>query len=173
MINKKFKMPPIHSSSAVYGRKILALVQGYDHEKYWRRRSIVIDPEAKASLIRKFWYLFYIKKTDAYHGCSFGTNINAGAKFSSPPILPHGPAGIIVGHDVVIGEKVVIFHQVTIAHGNVTIGDGVRLGAGSKILPNSHIGVGAKIGANCVIYENIPDYATAVLPKTRIISKPI
>lgn len=158
-----------HSPHSVYGRKILALIQKYDHEKYWRRRSIVIDSESKISLIKKLWYLYYIKKTDAYHGCSFGTNINTGAKFLSPPILPHGPAGIIIGHDVVIGKKVVIFQQVTVAEGNVIIGNRARLGAGSKILPNSHIGIGAKIGANCVVFENIPDGATAVLPKTRII----
>ena len=37
---------------------------------------------------------------DAYHNCSFGTDLNAGVYFVTPPHLPHGPNGIIVGHDV-------------------------------------------------------------------------
>lgn len=88
-----------------------------------------------------------------------------------PPILPHGPAGIFVGHDVEVGKNLVIYQQVTIAHGKVIIGDNVLLGAGAKILPNLCIGSNAKIGANCVVVETIPESATVVLPKPRIILK--
>ena len=88
-----------------------------------------------------------------------------------PPLLPHGPNGIIVGHDCVIGSNCRIFQQVTIAHGNVRIGNNVMIGAGAKILPNVNIGNNVKIGANCVVVEDIPDGATVVMPKPRIILK--
>jgi serine acetyltransferase len=47
---------------------------------------------------------------DAFNNSSFGTNYNSGASFKSPPILPHGLNGIIIGHDCTIGKNVII-HQ--------------------------------------------------------------
>ena len=86
-----------------FGLKIISIINNYNHDKYWRRREILVDPTSKASVFKKLWYLYYIKKTDSYHGCSFGTNINSGAKFLTAPRLPHGPAGIFIGHDVEVG----------------------------------------------------------------------
>ena len=117
------------------------------------------------------YYLLYIKWIDAHHNASFGTNYNSGSQWISPPLLPHGPNGIIVGHDCVIGSNCKIFQQVTIAHGNVKIGNNVMIGAGAKILPNVNIGDNVKIGANCVVVEDVPDGATVVMPKPRIIIK--
>jgi serine acetyltransferase len=117
------------------------------------------------------YYLFYIKRIDAKNGCSFGTNINSGLNFLSPPYLPHGPNGIVVGQDAKVGNGCIIYHQVTIAGGNVVIGDRVELGAGAKVLPNVTIGNYARVGANCVVVEDIPDNATVVLQKPRIILK--
>ncbi len=114
---------------------------------------------------------FLSKKTDAYHNCSFGTNLNSGAFFTTPPHLPHGPNGIIVGHDTCIGNDITIFQQITISHGRVKIGDNVMLGAGAKVLPGVTIGSYVKVGANCVVCEDIPDNATVVLLKPRIILK--
>lgn len=59
----------------------------------------------------------------------------------------------------------------TIAGGNVVIGNNVELGAGAKILPNVRIGNNVHIGANCIVVEDIPDNATVVLQKPRIILK--
>ncbi len=59
----------------------------------------------------------------------------------------------------------------SIANGNVRIGNNVIIGAGAKILPNVTIGNNCKIGANCVVVEDIPDNATVVLHKPRIIVK--
>lgn len=154
-----------------WGRLILNFIQKYNHAKYWKRREIVINPENKTFLLIKLYYLYYIKKTDAYHNCSFGTNLNSGAIFKSPPILPHGPNGIIVGHNLVVGSNVTLYHQVTLAHGGGKIGNNVMFGAGSKLLSGVNIGDNAKIGANCVVVENIPQNATVVLPKPRIILK--
>ena len=130
---------------------------------------MVVDPSSQVPTLIKLWYLLYIKRVDSYHGCSFGTNLNSGAYFAGPPSLPHGPAGIFVGHDVSIGVNVVIFQQVTVAHGGGRIGADVILGAGCKVLAGRNVGAGAKIGANCVVVEDIPDKATAVMPKPRII----
>ena len=146
-------------------------IQHYNHEKYWKRRDIVINPNDKTYLLLKLYYLYYIKRTDAYHNCSFGTNLNSGAYFATPPHLPHGPKGIIVGHDVRIGANSIIYQQVTIAQGGVKILNNVLIGAGAKILPGVSIGNNVKVGANAVVVEDVPDNATVVLPKPRIILK--
>ena len=153
------------------GRCFLHIIQGYNPSKYWKRRTIVIDARNNTNLLLKLYYLYYIKKVDAKHCCSFGTNLHKGAQFESRPHLPHGLNGIIVGHDVVIGKNAVIYQQVTIANdGDVVIGDNVIIGAGAKIIKGK-IGNNVKIGANCVIVEDIPDGATVVLNKPRIIIK--
>lgn len=159
------------SFSNKYGEFILSLIQGYNHRKYWRRRAKVVSPVSGTPLLLKLYYLFWIKRIDSRKLCSFGTNLNAGATFAEPPHLPHGPNGIIVGHDVKIGRNVRIFQQVTIAHGGVVIGDNVVIGAGAKVLPGVTIGSNCKIGANAVVVENVPDGATVVLQKPRIITK--
>lgn len=153
------------------GKIILAYIQNYNHSKYWRRREIVINPANKTNVLLKLYYLYYLKKIDAFHNCSFGTNLNSGTVFKSPPILPHGPNGIIVGHDLIIGENVVIYHQVTLAHGGSIIGNNVVFGTGAKLLRGRNVAYNAKIGANCVIIEDIPSNATVVLPRPRIILK--
>lgn len=124
----------------------------------------------KTPIFLKLYYLYYIKKRDSYHNCSFGTNLNSGTIFQTPPNLPHGPNGIIVGHDLVIGRNVVIYHQVTLAHGGSVIGDNVTFGAGSKLLGSYNVGNDVKIGANCVVVQDIPDNSTVVLSKPRIIT---
>ena len=100
-----------------FGIKIMSYLRGYNHEKYWRRREIVVNPENKTPLIIKLYFLFYIKRKDIKFGCSFGTNLNSGSKFLTPPRLPHGPYGIIVGHNWKIGANCIIYQQVTLAGG--------------------------------------------------------
>lgn len=152
-------------------RWFLSMVNGYNHEKYWRRRALVIDPHSRLLLPVKLYYLYYIKKTDARHHCSFGTGLGYGATFVTPPFLPHGPNGIIVGHDAKVGRGCIIYHQVTIAGGNVVIGDRTELGAGAKVLPNVKIGSYCHVGANAVVVEDMPDHSTCVMQKPRIIVK--
>jgi len=152
-------------------RRLLNYIKGYNHQKYWHRRSVVTNPHSKVWLPIKLYYLYYIKKQDGKHGCSFGMLWNGGAKFVTPQNLPHGPYGIIVGNDVIVGRKCNIYHQVTIAGGNVKISDNVELGAGSKVLPNVHIGDCCHVGANAVVVEDMPDYSTCVMQKPRIINK--
>lgn len=122
-------MKPFSPDSQL-GIWIMSHIQHYNKKKYWRRRNLVIDPNAKCCILKKLYYLYYIKKCDAFNNCSFGTNLNAGAKFATAPNLLHGPNGIIIGHDVTVGKNAVICQQVTIQHGGgCTIGDNVMYGA--------------------------------------------
>lgn len=98
-------------------RKLLALISGWDAEKYFKRRAIVTDPKSQYPVVLKLYYLFWIKRKDARHGCSFGTNLNIGNRYATAPILSHGPKGVVVGYDVEIGSETIIYQQVTIAAG--------------------------------------------------------
>ena len=131
----------------------------------------MVDPKNRTPMVVKLYYLYYIKRKDAKLHCSFGTGLNYGAQFATPPYLPHGPHGIIVGHDAKVGSGCIIYHQVTIAGGNGVIGDRTELGAGAKVLPNVKIGNYCHVGANTVVVEDMPDYSTCVMQKPRIILK--
>lgn len=100
-------------------------IQHYDPEKYWKRRALVVDPQAKIPLWLKYYYLYYIKKCDAFNNASLATYINEGAQFSEPPFLPHGLNGIILGKETVIGKNCVICQQVMM---QADIGRGGNIG---------------------------------------------
>lgn len=110
---------------------------------------------------------------DAFHNVSLGTHIGFGsAKFEEHPYLPHGLNGIIVSNDAIIGKQCQLYRQVTIGGGNggsPVIGDNVLIGAGAKIIGPFKIGNNVKIGAGCVVTIDIPDDATVVMDKPRII----
>lgn len=148
----------------------MSIIQGYNHEKYWHRREIVVDP-AKGNFLLKLIYLFYIKRVDARHHCSFGTNLNIGNSYVTPPNFPHGPAGIIVAPDVQIGANCRIYQQVTITGGGVKIGDNCLIGAGAKVLHGVTIGDRVKVGANCVVSQDVPSDSIAVLPRAVVIPR--
>lgn len=99
MLNKFFDTTEGGKKLPSISRFILSLMKGYNHQKYWSRREKVINPNSKTPLFIKLYYLCYIKRKDSHLHCSFGTGLNYGAQFASPPFLPHGPHGIIVGHD--------------------------------------------------------------------------
>lgn len=151
---------------------IRSVVQHYNPKKYWELRSRVIrggDPK-----ILKYIWLLYIKRCDAFNNASMGTHLGYGAIFDTPPNFPHGLYGIIVSHNAHIGRNVTIFHQVTIGEGKdgaPIIGDNCLIGAGAKIVGNIKIGNNVKIGANCIVVEDVPDNATVVLEKPRIITR--
>jgi serine O-acetyltransferase len=114
-------------------RLIRNYVQNYNHEKYWKRRCIFIDLKKKTNRLIKTYYLYYIKKKDAFHNCSFGTY------FVTPPFLHHGPNGITVGYDLKIGNNAIIYHQGTLANGGNTRGGNVSFGAGNKLLEGINV----------------------------------
>lgn len=50
------------------------LVIGYNHEKFWKRREMLITPGNGCSTIRRLYYLYYIKKVERRWNCSMGEN---------------------------------------------------------------------------------------------------
>ena len=156
-------------------RKAMSIVQHYDHKAYWRMRAEVVDPNSKKSKLTRLWYLYRIKRADAFANASMGTDLGAGAYFAAPPILFHHLNGIIISHYARFGKNVTIFQQVTVTEGpnhtSATIGDNVTIGAGAKIIGAVHIGDGARIGANAVVVSDVPAYSTAVGVPARIILK--
>lgn len=155
-------------------RMIMGIVQHYDPDKYWTRREIVVDPDNNVSRLKKLYYLYYIKKCDAYNNASLGTDINQGAVFESRPELPHGLNGIIVHLKAHIGKNAVIWQQVTIGSsggGTPYIGDNCLIGAGAKILGNIRIGNNVVIGANAVVTKDIPDNSLVVNSQVRVIPR--
>jgi len=150
---------------------LLSYIQRFHYEKYFSMRKKVIDPNYHIFVL-KLYYLYKIKRMDAFNNASLGTNLNSGASFKSYPNLPHGINGIILGHDVKFGHNCTIHQQVTVQQGSqIEIGNNVFIGAGAKILKGSKIGDNVKIGANCVVFQEIPQGATVVLQKPRIIEK--
>lgn len=151
---------------------VMSIVTHYNHKKYWRRRNVVVDPDNKTNILIKLYYLFYIKRVDAKWHCTFGTSLNQGSIYDSPPHFWHGPNGIIIGYNAHIGKNCIICQHVTIAQGPPTIiGDNCMLGAGCFISAGVKIGNNVKVGANAVVIEDVPDNATVVLTKPRIIVK--
>lgn len=152
-------------------------VQHYNHEKYWKYRSIVVNPNSKVPKIIKIYMLFKIKKSDAFANASMGTNLNSGAVFDEPPILPHHLNGIIISYHAKIGKNCTIFQQVTISddphNSNLSaiIGDNVLIGAGAKIIGNVIIGDNVKIGANAVVVHDVPDGTTVVGVPAHVVKK--
>lgn len=153
----------------------MGIVQHYNPKKYWRRRAIVINPKSKVPKIIRLYYLFYIKKCDAFNNASMGTDLGNGAIFKEIPHLPHHLNGIIIGHDVIIGKHCTIFQQVTIAHGTETkhtiIGDNCLIGKGAIILGGCKIGDNVKIGANAVVVGDVPSNSTVVGVPGRIVKR--
>lgn len=155
---------------------ILGIIQHYDREKYWTRREYVINPQ-KGRRIRKFIYLLYIKRCDAFNNASMGTDINHGAQFGSIPKLPHGLKGIVISPDAKIGKNCTIFHQVTIGndyrdvHNVPIIGDNVKIYPGAKIVGKITIGNNVEIGANAVVTKDIPDNSLVVAERCRIVCR--
>ena len=142
-----------------------SLVQRYNHNKYWKYRAIVVDPN-RGSKIGDLYRLWYIKRSDSFNNASMGTHRNFGAVFAEPPQLPHGLNGIIISHNAVIGYDCKIFHQVTIGEGKggaPIIGNHVLIGAGSKLIGGIKVGDYVKIAAGCVVMQDIPDNSI-VLP---------
>lgn len=108
----------------------------------------------------------------------FNASIPFSAQIADRPTFPHGLNGIFVSAGAKIGSGCTVFHQVTIGsntlpdspgQGAPVIGNNVYIGAGAKIIGGVHIGNNVRIGANCVVTRDVPDNATVVLERPRII----
>ncbi|WP_413305751.1 serine acetyltransferase [Bacillus sp. 1P10SD] len=157
-------------------RLVLNQIQHYNHEKYWEMRKHVIDVNSKMPKIVRLFYLLRIKRMDAFHNASMGTDLGRGCQFASPPIFDHGLNGIIISHYAKIGNNCRINQRVTIAQDNnkpvaATIGDNCFIGAGAAIIGDVKIGNNVTIGANAVVIKDIPDNCIAVGVPAKIIPK--
>ncbi len=146
----------------------------YNHKKYWEMKEKLCNPRTNKLL--RCYYLFMLKRSDSFNSATLGHRMNGGSKWKSAPILPHGIKGIFVTDKAMIGKNVKIYQQVTIGinreeEGGPTIGDNCLIGVGAKIIGNITIGNNVKIGANAVVFEDVPDDATVVLNKPRMIIK--
>ena len=111
------------------------------------------------------------KKENADIGLNFDHNIFADGK---PADNRHGLNGIVIAGGATIGKDAFISHQVTIGrsmNGVPSIGDNIYIGPGAKIFGDIHIGNNVRIGANCPVFFDVPDNATVVLDKPRVIIK--
>lgn len=151
------------------------LIYHYNHEKFWKDRSIIIDNNNKCPQFIKALLLLRVKRSEAFSNAYFGTTIGGGAKFLSPPILPHGLNGIVVSCYAEIGNNCTILQQVTIGQVRLydphapKIGDNVYIGAGAKIFGAITIGNNVVIGSNSVVIDDIPDNCTVVGIPAKII----
>lgn len=147
-------------------------IKHYNHNKYWKIREEVINPDSKYPKLLRLYWLFRIKHSDAFNNASMGTGLGRGASFAEPPKLPHLLNGIIVSYGAKIGYHCTINQQVTIAegkNGHPVIGDNVFIGAGARIIGGVTIGDNVKVGANAVIIRDIPSNCTAVGVPAKVI----
>lgn len=100
----------------------------------------------------------------------FGCIIPSSSKIGKGTSIAHS-VGVVVHHTAIIGQNSKILHNVTIGNTGVIIGDNVLLGAGCVIQGPCKIGDNVKIGANTFVNFDVPDGATVVGSKGRIISK--
>ena len=150
-----------------------AHLRHFNKEKFFRMREYVITPSKITP--KKLWYYYRVKKSEAFNNASIGTGLNFGTKFGSVPRFPHEIMGVVINHYSIIGKNCTIFHGVTIGNDDKDlkntpiIGDNVLIGAGAKIIGKIRIGNNVKIGAGAIVTQDIPDNATVVMDKPRII----
>ena len=155
---------------------IQAKIRGFLYRKqgkayFWKLRQK--GRASRSSLARRYYRNRYQKLMNK--NCA---DISFGCQMDGIPTFPHGFTGIFISEGAKIGKNCVIFHQVTIGsntlpgssgQGFPTLGDNVYIGCGAKIIGNVHIGNHVRIGANCVVTRDVPDNATVVLEKPRVI----
>lgn len=172
-------MPTIVNTKNPFVSVILSILQHYNHKKYWKRREACTSfnrNRGGITLIINCLKLLYIKWCDAFNNASTGADLGHGAKFATPPRLPHGLNGIIINPYSEIGSNCIIYHQVTLSDDGKfyknapVIGDNVTICPGAKLIGKIRIGNNVLIGANAVVVEDVPDNAIVLAPKARIIN---
>lgn len=126
----------------------------WDYDKYWSSREALFDK--KTNKIKYFFCKAYVSKMNRVMGASIAYDVSRPDNFKGRPILGHELKGIVIAAGAIIGENCFISHQVTIG----------RSRGGAPVIGNN-----VRIGANAVVFQDIPDNATVVLPKPRIIIK--
>lgn len=100
------------------------------------------------------------------------------SKDIEPFHTPHAFHGIFISKHAVVKSGCTIYQQVTIGQNNLLndtqriapfIENDVYIGAGAKIIGLCTVGRKARIGANAIVVEDIPENATVVMEKPRIL----
>jgi serine O-acetyltransferase len=106
-----------------------------------------------------------------------GIEIHYAATIGKRLFIDHG-SGVVIGATAEIGDDCTMYHGVTLGgtgkaavKRHPTVKNNVVLGAGATLLGNITIGNNVKIGANTTVLESIPDNATVVGVKGRVILK--
>lgn len=137
--------------------------------KYWKYHRKAVASKG----MRCVYYSFKAKRIQSKYGSSFPVKERINY-FDTP----HAFNGIFISSDSSIGTGCTIYQQVVIGsnrvkdsrgYGAPVIGNNVLIGAGAKIIGNVRIGNNVQIGANCCVATDIPDNATVVMEKPRII----
>ena len=159
-------------------RMIKRIICGkYNDTRFWRYRHMLCKPGSLNPLKKAVYAQYYERMMRRY--CAdipIGWDDDTAKiceNFAGPPsITDHGINGIVIAGGAKIGKNVVISHQVTIGRSRglaPVIGDNVYIGPGAKIFGGIHVGNNVRIGANCVVFQDVPDNATIVLGKPRIV----
>ena len=153
-------------------QKLKSIYIGWDYDKYWNCREALFSP--KTNKLKFIYCKHYISKTNRKQNADIAYCVENGDNFKGRPVLGHKLKGIVIAAGAIIGKNCYLSHQVTIGRsrgGAPIIGDNVYIGPGAKIFGAIHIGNNVRIGANCVVFEDVPDNATVVLTKPRVIIK--
>ncbi len=138
-------------------------------KKYWKLHKKSVKTKGLLSV----FYAFRAKRIQGKFGSSFP--VKSSISFFR---TPHGFHGIFISSDSSVGENCTIYQHVVIGSnkerdskgfGAPTIGNNVLIGAGAKVIGNVRIGNNVRIGANCCVATDIPDNATVVMERPRII----
>ncbi|MDO4333567.1 MAG: serine acetyltransferase [Eubacteriales bacterium] len=152
---------------------INAYLNSYYDEWYWNMRFKLYKTDIMK--IKRYLYLYCLKRMEAKNNAALGTRENGGAAFKGKPHFPHGIKGIFIAADAQIGENVTIYQQVTIGVKNFgddrapIVGNNVIIGAGAKIIGPVVVGNNVAIGANAVVVKDVPEGCTVVGNPGRII----
>ena len=139
---------------------------------FWKNRKIALSTKDE------------LEKQKALTKCRYINRIFASSVPAKKNInqfrAPHGFNGIAISANAKIGKGCTIFQNVTIGSNTLpdsknagfpTVGENCYIGAGATIIGNVKIGNNVRIGAGCSITIDIPDNATVVQEKPKIILK--
>ena len=154
-----------------------------------------IDPAAKSYLQilflypcvkALFWYriahFFYIIKKYFISNLIMyqvrkktGIEIHPGGKIGKNLFIDHG-VGVVIGETTVIGDNCIIYQGVVLGgtgkesgKRHPTLKNNIMVGAGAILLGNIIIEDNVKIGANSVVLHDVPQNATVVGVKGKIV----
>lgn len=138
------------------------IARGFSVDRWWRHYRIA----HRGGVLRLLFTLIYMREAS-----NNGGYVGKETQFKGKPNLPHGFHGVHISREAVIGENVTIFQNVTIGSNNgaAIIGNNVLIGAGAIVLGDICVGEGAKIGAGAIVVDDVPNGATVISPKAKIL----